>query len=326
MTRPTFPIACWFQPVRNIPAMVALGVNTFFGAEVENSKGMAPDVLAAQSAAWVKAVSAAGAYVVLKLPPAGPLPDNCIGLFLSIDEPNGKGIGPAAIKAESDDLRARYPGVPLVLSLAGDKVTSANFKKADQVQLYKDYAALADILTVDAYSKNRNAVRYPTTWTGDAVKTLIAVTGKEVWAWIEANDQQLPAPTTPPDTNRAPTPDEIKATVDYAVQQGAKGIGWFLTSDSGKYGWPQSFFPQVDRAGASMQPQYDMVRQVSTTLSPPTPAPAPQPPSPADPVAALRTRIDGLADLIGQAVAKSAQASNDVTALRAALAAALKAP
>lgn len=323
MTPPAFVIPVWFQPIRFMPDMVRLGINTFLGPSVENSKGMDPTVFALKSAEWVDAVSVFGGSCILKLPPPGPLPSHCIGLFLSIDEPNGKGIAPGALKAESDDLRARYPGVPIVLSLAGDKVTSANFKKADQVQLYKDYAALADILTVDAYAKNRNATRYPTTWTGDAVKTLIAVTGKEVWAWVECNDQVLPPPTSKTDgvnldINRAPTPDEIRATVDDAIAKGAKGIGWFITCDSGKYGWPDSFFPQTDRTKVtSMAPQYAAVKEINAKLSPPpvTPTPSPLP----DPVAALTARLDAQDRAIGDALAKAARTDATLERLRAAL-------
>jgi len=276
--RPQFPILAWFQPASNFAALAGMGVNVVVGPELGNP-------VSTDQAKWSKAAADAGLWVILKNPVV-PLPDNCYGFILSVDEPNGKGILPAALAAESARLRALDATKPIVLSLAGDKVTSANFRAADQVQLYKDYAGLADILTVDAYSKNRNAVRYPTTWTGDAVKTLIAVTGKPVWAWIECNDQQLP-PIQVGETNREPTPAEIKATVDYAIANGATGIGWFTTCDRGRYGWPGSYLPQVNRIGLSMQPQYDMVKQISLALSP---APQPAPPTP-DPIATLTAQI-----------------------------------
>jgi hypothetical protein len=120
------------------------------------------------------------------------------------------------------------------------------------------------------------------------VKTVLAVRPDvEVWAWIEANDQRLSPPALP-DVNRAPTPQEIDDTVTQAVAAGARGIGWFLTCDSGKYGWPQSYMPDVDRNGASMQPQYDKVAEVSRRYNPTSPVPAtlptrlppPPPPSP----------------------------------------------
>lgn len=271
----SIPVLAWNQPARNLPAMVAMGVTTVTGPEIENGNHLAPDVLAAQQLAWIKGTQDLGLRCILRKP-TGPLPVNCIGILFSIDEANGKLIPPSALLGERDDLRARYPGTPLLLNLSGDKITSANFRAADQVQLYKDYAALCDVLMVDWYSKNRNADRYPVTLTADAVKTLKAVTGKPVIAWVEANDQQL-KPIGAGTVNRAPTPAEIKETVDAAVAAGASGIGWFFTCDSGKYGWPVSFLPQVDRNGVSMRPQYDAVRAISIGLAgaPVTPAPGP---------------------------------------------------
>jgi hypothetical protein len=281
MTKPTFPIAAFFQPVRYLSALAQKGHNIFFGPEVENAKTLPPASLALAEQAWRDAVKAASAWCVLKRPPA-VLPDNCFGVCISVDEPNGKSpvVDPAQLKAESDALRAAYPGTQIFLSLAGDKITSANFAKPAELQLYKDYGALADVLTVDTYSKNRSE-KYPTTWTGDAVKKLKDATGKPVWAWVECNDQRL-SPPPAPFVNRAPTPDEIQATVDYAIAQGATGIGFFYTCDSGKYGWPESYFPQVDRNGASMGPQYAKVREIALALSPPAkPEPTPIPTDPA---------------------------------------------
>jgi hypothetical protein len=171
---------------------------------------------------------------------------------------------------------------------AGDKITSANLRRPAELALLQAYLAAADVVTVDVYAANRNASRYKTSWTADAVKTVLAVRPDvEVWAWIECNDQRLSPPALP-DVNRAPTPQEIDDTVTQAVAAGAKGIGWFLTCDSGKYGWPQSYMPDVDRNGASMQPQYDKVTEVSRRYNPAVPVPAtsrprlppPPPPSP----------------------------------------------
>jgi hypothetical protein len=268
--RADLPVAAFFQPVRNLDALKAMGINTVAGPEVENSGSMTPAQLAAARDAWLKATAERGLKCVLKNPPPA-LPWNCVGILLSVDEPNGKSVKPAAMKAESDGYRAKYPGVPIFLSLAGDKVTSANFNRPDEAQLYKDYAALADVLTVDAYSMNRNATRYPVTWTGEAVKKLALVTNKPVWAWLETNDQQLSPPPAGQGINRAPMPDEIKATWEYAVKCGAKGIGGFFTCDSGKYGWPASYLPAVDRNGQSVQPQYDMFRTLALAANPPPP-------------------------------------------------------
>jgi hypothetical protein len=278
----TMPVAVFFQPQRNLAALAQMGVSVYFGPEVEGRSSLTPDQIAQKESQWIQAVADVGGRVVLKRPPA-TLPAHAAGVLMTVDEPNGKGVAPAALKAESDSFRAKYPGTPIFLSLAGDKITSANFDKPAERKLYQDYAALADVLTVDWYAKNRNATRYPITLTGDAVSKLRDVGGKAVWAWIEINDQQLPAPPAP-HVNRAPTPDEIKQTADDAIAKGAKGIGWFATCDSGKYGWPGSYLPLVDRAGASMQSQYDTAKAIGLSFSPP----------PVDPIADIRVEVKSL--------------------------------
>jgi hypothetical protein len=295
-TRPTpIPVLAWDQPASHLPMLAKLGITHVTGPEVPNAKNLAPDALAAGTLAWIKATQDAGLKCILRNP-TGPLPPNCAGIMLSADEPNGKGVPPSAIFQESNDLRTRYPGVPILLSLAGDKITSnlkpGNRDYAAQCQLYRDYGALADILTVDWYDRNRNATRYPVTLTGDAVVALRDVTGKPVWAWIECSDQQLPSPTSKTngidlDINREPTPDEMQATVDYAIARGASGIGWFATCDSGQYGWTwddkrgDSYWPLVNRLGVSTQPQIDAIARISQRLAPPTP----------DPVKVLQSRV-----------------------------------
>lgn len=295
----------FFQPARNVPAMAAMGVNVFWGAEVESRSTLTPAAIAAKEAEWVNAVAAVGGKCVLKLGANRPatLPAHCIGLALTADEPNGKGILPVAVRAESDALRAAYPGVPIYLSLAGDKVTSANLRKPAELQLLTDYLAAADVVSVDWYAKNRNANRYPITYTGDAVKTIKAVRPDvKVIPWIEVNDQQLDPPPAP-DTNREPTPDEITGTWADALAKGADAPGFFLTCQKGRYGWGDkgdgrgdSYFPQVNRAGASMAPQYLAMQRVARSVNPALP----QPPSPIDPAPVPDDRDARIADLTQQ--------------------------
>ena len=75
-----------------------------------------------------------------------------------------------------------------------------------------------------------------------------------------------------------------------------------MTCDSGKYGWPASYMPLIDRAGVSMRPQYDAVRTISVALSgPPAPSPTTLPEVLAlqSKVAALDAQIGVLNDAIG---------------------------
>lgn len=283
--------AVWFQPARNVPMLVALGFDTFLGPEVENGKNLSAVDLAKGQAAWIQSIIDNDAKCVLKNP-TGTLPPNCVGVMIEDDEANGKGIPPAALVHKRDDLRARYPGVPIWLSLAGDKITSANFLRKDadgkfpELQLYKDYGDVADILTVDVYSKNRST-KYPTTWTGDAVAKLVLATGKPVLGWQEMNDQVLPPPTGSGETNRAPTEQEIQDTWDYCASKHPYGFGIFATCDRGKYGWGtstpltgDSYWPLVDRNKASMALQINRVKRINLLIGPPPlPTPAPQDPT-----------------------------------------------
>jgi hypothetical protein len=291
----TLPVLSFFQPARNLAMLKSLGMDTFCGPEVENAKSLTPEAMAAGRAAWIKAALDLGVKVILKRPDPGPLPANCVGVMLSVDEPNGKWPTPvtaADLKAESDDLRRRYPGVPVYLSLAGDKIHSLNLSKPSDVQPYLDYAAVADFFTIDFYDRNRDATRYPDTFPGECVEILKKLTGKPVIPWLEMNDQQLKPIGG---ANRAPTPAEIELQFNTAIAKGADGIGWFSTCEAAKYGWGvtdpakgDSYWPLIDRNGVSMQPQIDTVKRLSLSLKPiPAPAPSPE-------VAALQQKVADL--------------------------------
>lgn len=303
LNKPQFPTIAFFQPTRNILAMSMMGINTFCGPEVESKSSLPPDVVAAREVEWIQAVAGAGAFCILKRPPA-VLPDHCTGILLTPDEPNRANRGPTPeLAAEAADFRARYPGTPIYLSLAGDKILSANFARDWERKVYVDFAALYDVAFINFYPRNRNASTYPDTFPGDIVKKLADATGKPVIPFIEANDQRLGTPPNPAHHNRAPTPDEIEAQADWAVKQGAPGLGWFFTCDSGKYGWGtgtpdfatrgDSYLPLVDRNGASMRPQYEAVLTTNVAYAAPPPPGEPEP-APDPVVAELRTRVDVL--------------------------------
>lgn len=254
----------WFQPANNFQVLKDMGITTMVGPEI----GTPPIT---DQAKWSKAAADLGLSVILKHP-VDPLPPNCIGLMLTKDEPNRLGIPPAQLKPEYDDFKHRYPNLPVWLSLAGGNITSANFDKPAEKQLYADYAAVCDILTTNWYAKNRNANRYPLSFTRDSINKLRQVTTKPIYAWIECNDQNLDTPPAP-DINRMPTPDEISQTVGFIDPSGnstnkADGIGWFTTCQKGTYGWPQSYLPTVDRIGVSTAPQYAKVKEINASLNP----------------------------------------------------------
>lgn len=277
-------VGVWFQPARNVPMLAGMGIDVFLGPEVENAKNLSAADLAARRLAWIKAVAEANGRCVLKrnaaeLAALPPLPAHCIGLLLDADEPNRNNTGPTdALRTESAKLRAAYPGVKIWLSLAGARISSANFTRAHELAVYQEYAKVADVFLINFYSKNLNADRYSIGMTGDIVRKLKEATGREVVACVEMNDQQLPLPPAGEGGNRTPTPTEISDTVGYAMNSGAAGIVWFATQDKGKYGWTpvpgkgDSYWPLIDRAGKSIDAQLRMVTAVSQGLAPAAPA------------------------------------------------------
>ncbi len=286
------PIATWTQPIRNLPAQAALGVTVVWGPELEGGSGQT-----AQQ--WCDAALAAGLGVITKNQTL-PVPSNCIGFYHAKDEPNQTGPGhvdPAQLKPEYDRLKLLAPNLPVFISLAGDKLLYPDFPNPADRALYLGYAAVCDAFTVNFYSANRNASRYPMNMTARAVANLIALTGKPVHAWIECNDQEL-GPPAPPDVNREPTPAEMMDTVDHAMAAGAAGFGWFGVCARAKHGWPENYWPLTNRSGASMQLQYDQCKAIAAKYNPPPPEPGPPLTPPPDVIwqehLKLKARVDAM--------------------------------
>lgn len=238
--------------------MASIGVTHLFGPEIEGGSSVTPRQ-------WAASADALGLKVIMKDLVITP-PTNCVGFFHPTDEPNGKGVLPATLKPEYDRLKLLSSAIPVFLSLAGDKLVYDGFPNANDKQLYLDYAKYYDVATVNFYSKNRNADRYPVARTATVVRNLIALTNKPVWAWIEVNDQELGAPPAP-DINRAPTPQEIEDTFTSCLNAGASGAGWFATTPRAHHGWPGNYWPPTDRNGASMQPQYDRLKAIASRVN-----------------------------------------------------------
>lgn len=257
-----FPVATWTQPVHNLALQAALGVIVAWGPEIEGGSSVTPQQ-------WCDEAKKVGLSVITKNQTIS-IPSNCIGFYHANDEPNQTGAGhvePLKLKPEYDRLKLIAPNLPVFISLAGDKLLYTNFPNPIDRQLYLDYAKVCDAFTVNFYSKNRNASRYPTTQTALAVSNLIALCQKPVWAWVECNDQELGVPTLP-DVNREPTPQEMSDTVDAAILAGASGFGWFGVCSRAKHGWPMNYWPDTNRNGVSMKPQYDMCRTLATKYNP----------------------------------------------------------
>jgi hypothetical protein len=285
---PTLPTVAFFQPQANFPLISGMNNRILAGPEIPSASLLTAAQLAAAAASWIAASQAQGFSIILKNAVA-PLPTNCVGLLMSVDEPNepkgpGYPMSAAQLKPEFDRLRSLSPTLPICLTLGGDKMLYPTFPSPADAKYYTDLAALGDItFVVDFYPRNRSN-KYPLSHPALAVSNLIKLTGKPVHSFQEVNDQQL-KPPNPPETNGPPSAADIKAMVDQEIAAGAGGIWWFFTCQAGKYGWtpPGSWLPPIDRNNASMQPNYDMVGSISASLSPVPP-----------PVEDLKPRVERL--------------------------------
>ncbi len=259
-------ISTWTQPTRNHASQAAIGVTCVWGPEIESGSG-----ITAQQ--WCDSAKAMSLHVITKNQTA-PVPTNCVGFYHPQDEPNSTGakhVDPIKLKPEYDRLKLLAPNLPVFISLAGDKIADPNGIRPQDVQMYLDYAAVCDAVTVNFYSANRSN-KYPMRMTAIAVKNWLDLCkanglNKPIYAWIECNDQEL-SPPAPPETNREPTPQEMSDTVDAALIAGASGVGWFGVCSRAKHGWPENYWPMTNRNGVSMQPQYDMCKSIAERLNP----------------------------------------------------------
>lgn len=266
------PAVAFFQPASNFSTLATMGINTVAGPE---PTGTDQATFAAQAATF-------GLSVILK-DPVAPLPPNCVGLLLTVDEPNEpKGNNPpipaAALKPNFDALRALSQTLPIYLTLGGDRFLYPGFPNTADKALLLGYAGLGEGIrfAVDFYPANKSS-KYPMNFPALARSNLSAFTGRMVYPILETNDQQLgpptPPPGAPPETNGAPTPDQIKQQFDAA---GGFGAWWFFTCPNLKgQGWPAKYLPPVDRNGVSMAPQYAMVKQCNAILNPALEGPPP---------------------------------------------------
>jgi hypothetical protein len=284
-TRPAVVVACYQQPVQNLATWRARGCNAVVGPELGN-----PPRLTVRQ--YCDAAAREGLWIIgnRKLLEANYRPANLLASALD-DEPDASNHNtpPALVRAQAEAFRRLAPDVPVWLNLAGDRITSAGAKDA---QNYADWIAAADVVSEDWYPINRQFARYPIALKGQALEYLKSKGARALWDVVECNWQKL---NKADKRGRGPTADEIEQQVNLALAKGATGIVYFSTCDSGAYGWPQSYDPTESE-------QALRITAINARLNPPaatqpTTAPSPQPsPAPAPPVAvdvvALQAKVE----------------------------------
>jgi hypothetical protein len=266
-TKPTFPVAAWDVPAKQMDVWKARGINVLIGCGLEVA-----DTPVARLA-WAKEAEKRGLWVIADF--QGSVPPN-VYAFLLPDEMDAKQANPAIPKWDGlthDQIRPLYdnfkrlaPDVPVFMSLAGDHVTGTN-----RINYYQTITDCSDIWMEDGYPRNRDATRYnEALWPGRAVAVLKqAAPNKPLWAMLECDWQNLKDSPN----GRAPTAAEVQSAIDTAAANGATGIGYFSHVFNGKGGWVD-----WDRTAPDVA---DVITRASAKLNPPT---SPE-------VAALRAQV-----------------------------------
>jgi hypothetical protein len=189
-TTQPFPVAVFHQPVRNFDLLKDANVTVLFGPEVENSGAMTPAQLLAKDLEWLAKADAMGFKVVLKRAWTLPkVPANCIGFAMEKDEPNGKGLAAADLKANFDQLRALDPEqADLPQSRRRQNLIRQLRPRLGEAGLHRLRHRLRRLHGQLLLSEPQRQP-LPDDDDGDIVKKLATATKKPVWFWCEMNDQ-----------------------------------------------------------------------------------------------------------------------------------------
>ena len=227
---PNFLIGVWYQPLSSFDKWKARGVNTLVGYP-ENSENISREQ-------WLAAAKKAGFYYIAK-PTEDPddiksdLADDHFLAWEQQDEPDGAGATPADKIQEKYKAWKQLGNKNVLLNLDGPRFQYS--KPAD----YIPYCQGADWLAFDYYVLNRGDGPANLKKIGEAIDLLKQWSGgkKKIFVFIECSDQDLRISDfgalkgldgQPIGTKmRGPTPDEMKAEIDIAVQHGAAGIVYF---------------------------------------------------------------------------------------------------
>lgn len=227
-------VACYQQPLEYLANWKARGCNAAVGPEL----GKPPRTTGAK---WCAEAARLGMGVIgnSSLLKDKFAPPNLVA-WICDDEPNETNHiaaqPPSYIAAQATAFRLLNPNVPVIVNLAGDRLTSAGAKDA---AVNEAYIAGVDVVFCDWYPVNRQYGRYPLTFKADELNYVKAHGAREVGSLIETDWQWLNGGD--PAKGRTPTPDEVEQQVRIAVGAGATWIVYFSTTQSGHWGWPASY-------------------------------------------------------------------------------------
>jgi hypothetical protein len=241
--QPAFPLLAWEQRPDTVDASLALGVNTFMGADGD---------LGALAAAI-----AGRASLLAPLGAGAELPG--LAGYYQPDEPDATGLSPDQLLDPS--LAA---GLPVYLTVTAH-FASDQEPLSPQVgkELYPAYFAKASVVGFDLYPlshycyANRWGIGFDDVF--DDQRELAAENpGKATFQWIELNALEGvcgPAPISPP---------QLTAEIWLAIAGGARGLGYFTWAPLGDGTWtPYSVLPGLAPEAAR---QSARIRRLGPTL------------------------------------------------------------
>jgi hypothetical protein len=231
MTRPTFPIAAWNVPAKDMDKWKARGVTVLVGCGLEVSD------TAAARVAWAAEAAKRDLWVVADF--LGTVPPNTYAFLLpdemdskQAEPPNGKwnGLTPEQIKPKYDAFKALAPTMPVFMSLAGDHITVPN-----RLAYYRSIAPYCEIWSEDWYEFSTDPVHYAALHLkAQAVSVLKqADPNKPVWSWHETCWQNLKGRPA----GRQVTQGEFAQSCRDTRAAGIAGRGHFSHVFNGNGGW-----------------------------------------------------------------------------------------
>jgi hypothetical protein len=223
----TFPIAVWLQDPRNAAKYKAAGINIYMG------------LWEGPTEAQLAALKAAGMPVICDQNPValkhkddpiivgwmhGDEPDNAQAL------PNDKGYGPPVkpekIMADYQKLKAADSTRPIFLNLGQGVAWDGWYGRGTRTnhpEDYPEYVKGSDIASFDIYPvvHDKKEVQGKLEFVAKGVERLVQWTGgkKPVWNCIECTRIQ---------SDRKPTPAQVKTEVWMALIHGSQGLVYFV--------------------------------------------------------------------------------------------------
>jgi len=245
-----FPIAVWLQSPSNVEVYKDLGINTFVGIW----EGLDQEKLNVFKNAGIKVICDQNEFGLQNLG------EKTIYAWMHGDEPDNAQwnnstkkydpcIDPTIIIHDYNKIKANDPSRPVYLNL-GRGVSATKWVgrgecsgKTDTYKVSEDgYLKGCDIASFDIYPVNSSEpeVKDSLWYVAKGIDNLLEWSDylKPVWCWIETTK-------IGEDSERKPTPAEVKSQVWMALIHGASGFGYFC----------HSFHPVFEEAGLLKNPE-----------------------------------------------------------------------